>query len=684
MGRIQPAFAVGPGQAQQCGRQRRQVAGHVRRAQPAQRQRPARAADDRMELAVALEQLDEHAAVEPGGQLRRPQPARTAEPGSRPGPAAIAELLLGAPQPPAEAHELPRPGVGVAQLDVERTDVSDDPGAGGVGPGPGRGTGQRPGPPAVGPAQDVGRPAGGQRQRRAEGGQIRAVRRGRRLELCRAERIGVLLDDAHPGPDGPPRPGQVAGERPELCLRIPGLDPVGHGSPPASRGHLVEEVAGAADLARPQLEQRQHDQGLVGLRRPPGRGQPPGDAVGLPAVLGVDRDCGVGRAHAERHVLGVRRPAGSPRPPEGGACPLGRRECLAGRAGAEQCGGEQQRGLGLGDGAAVAGGQRLGPGRRLGGLLREPSQQEALGPVPLQVDEGPPRRRQLLQPPSGVRERRQRSRDLAPPGVDEGQVVEDGRRHQPLVEGIGQRGRGPEIGLGRRELSGLQPDDAPVDQGPGLGQPVAVGHRGGDRPVGGLARLPEPAGVEEDQAALGQEAGPSIDVDVGRRGPQLGQRRRGPAHLGQRQRQADPEAGDEGPVGALHRRVRGQVDGPPQGRHRSLGVAHLQLRAPGRPLVHRPCRRRPLRVAAVAVGHGQRLDGIPLHQDVHGGDRPTDRRRRWTQGVGCIRHALRSLYCPGRFEHRRRRCPVRTPRGTTVSASTWTRPGATSPSVPTR
>ena len=196
-------------------------------------------------------------------------------------------------------------------------------------------------------------------------------------------------------------------------------------------------------------------------------------------------------------------------------------------------------------------------------------------------------------------------------------------------------------------MPGLQPDDAPVDQGTGLGQPVAVGHRSGDGSVRGLVRLPQPAGVEEDQAALGEEPGAPIGVDLRRRGPQLGQRRGRPPRLGQRQGEADAEAGDEGPVGAVHRAVGGERDGTAQGGHRSLGVAQLQLRAPGRPLVHRPLGRRPVRVMSVAVGHRQCLDRIPLHEDVHGGHRLSDRRRRWTQGVGCIRHALRSLYCAG-------------------------------------
>ena len=222
--------------------------------------------------------------------------------------------------------------------------------------------------------------------------------------------------------------------------------------------------------------------------------------------------------------------------------------------------------------------------------------------------------------------------------------MEDGGGHQPLVEGVGELGRGPQIGLGRRELPGLQPDDAPVDQGTGLGQAVAVGHRSGDGGVRGLVRLSQPAGVEQDQAALGEEPGAPIRVDIRRRGPQLGERRGGPPHLGQRQGEADAEAGDERPVGLVHRPAGGERDGTAQGGHRPLGVTQLQLRAPGRPLVHRPLGCRPVRVASVAVGHGQCLDRIPLHEDIHGGHRLSDRRRRWTQGVGCIRHALRSLY----------------------------------------
>jgi len=211
------------------------------------------------------------------------------------------------------------------------------------------------------------------------------VRGDRRLELRRAERIGVLLHHPHPGPDRTPRSCPVAGAGAHLSLRVPGLHPVGHGAPPASRGHLVEEAAGAPYLARPQLEQGQHDEGLVGLRRPPGRRQPPDDAADLPAFLGVDGGRGVGRAHPQRHVLGVRRPARPACPLEGGASPLGRGEGLARPSGAQECRGEQERGLGLGDRAAVAGGQRLGPGRRLGRLLGQPGQEQALGPIPLQA-----------------------------------------------------------------------------------------------------------------------------------------------------------------------------------------------------------------------------------------------------------------------------------------------------------
>ena len=148
------------------------------------------------------------ATVEAGGQVGRAQPARSAEAGAGPGPAAVAQLLLGGPESAAEAHELPRPGVHLAQLHVEGPDVPDRTSPGGVGAGPGRGAGQRPGPPAVGPGEDVGRTAGGQGERGAECGEIRAVRRGRRLELGRAERVGVLLHDAHPGPDRPSRPAR--------------------------------------------------------------------------------------------------------------------------------------------------------------------------------------------------------------------------------------------------------------------------------------------------------------------------------------------------------------------------------------------------------------------------------------------------------------------------------------------
>ena len=151
-GRIQPALSVGPGQAHQGGQQRRQVAGGVRGTQRVERQRPAGAADDGMEHTVALEQLDEDTTVEAGGQVGGTQPARTAEAGAGPGPAAIAQLLLGGPESAAEAHELPRPGVRLAQLHVEGPDVPDRTSPGGVGAGPGRGAGQRPGPPAVGPA----------------------------------------------------------------------------------------------------------------------------------------------------------------------------------------------------------------------------------------------------------------------------------------------------------------------------------------------------------------------------------------------------------------------------------------------------------------------------------------------------------------------------------------------------
>ena len=60
-----------------------------------------------MEDTIALEQLDEDTTVEAAGQVGRPQPARTAEAWAGPGPAAIAHLLLGDPETPAEAHELP-------------------------------------------------------------------------------------------------------------------------------------------------------------------------------------------------------------------------------------------------------------------------------------------------------------------------------------------------------------------------------------------------------------------------------------------------------------------------------------------------------------------------------------------------------------------------------------------------
>ena len=102
---------VGPGQAQQGGQQRRQVAGGVRGAQRAERQRPARAADDGMEHAIALGELDEDATLQAGGEVGGTQPALTAQPGAGPGPAAVAQLLLGGPESATEAHELPRPGV---------------------------------------------------------------------------------------------------------------------------------------------------------------------------------------------------------------------------------------------------------------------------------------------------------------------------------------------------------------------------------------------------------------------------------------------------------------------------------------------------------------------------------------------------------------------------------------------
>ena len=103
-------------------------------------------------------------------------------------------------------------------------------------------------------------------ERGAERGEVRAVRRGRRLELGRAERVRVLLHDAHPGPDRPSRPCPVAGQGPQLRLRVPGLHPVGHRAPPPSGWHLVQQAAGAARARRPAAR--------AGPARP-GPGRPP-------------------------------------------------------------------------------------------------------------------------------------------------------------------------------------------------------------------------------------------------------------------------------------------------------------------------------------------------------------------------------------------------------------------------
>ena len=233
------------------------------------------------------------------------QPARSAEAGAGPGPAAVAQLLLGGPESPAEAHELPRPGVRLAQLHVEGPDVPDRTSPGGVGAGPGRGAGQRPGPPAVGPGEDVGRTAGGQCERGAECGEIRAVRRGRRLELGRAERVGVLLHDAHPGPDRPSRPRPVAGHGPQLGLRVPGLHPVGHRPPPA-RARARGPAAG----------------GRGGPRPPAARAGPARPAPGRPRSSTPSRSAG-GR-HGGPACGPPRRPA-SPCRPSGPAGPRTRR-----------------------------------------------------------------------------------------------------------------------------------------------------------------------------------------------------------------------------------------------------------------------------------------------------------------------------------------------------------------------
>ena len=203
-------------------------------------------------------------------------------------------------------------------------------------------------------------------------------------------------------------------------------------------GAWSEEPAGAGDLAGPQLEQGQHDQGLVGLRRPARLGQP--SPPTRRACLRSSSSTGVA-VSAERTRRATywayasspdARLAGKPRvparPPRGHHLSPGPRSAAARSSAAS---------------ASVtpllSGGERPGPGRRLGCLLREPGQQQALRPVPFEVDKRAPRRGEL--PAARRRRRRLRAPSGSPPaGVREGQVVKDGGGHRPLVEGVGRLG----------------------------------------------------------------------------------------------------------------------------------------------------------------------------------------------------------------------------------------------------